>query len=389
MSTSDRLEQAGLVAVFGFATALQFSIFVAQTLLAIAILCWIALIVTNRERVTAPRFFVPLAIYAALTVVSALFSADRGRSLLDTKQLVLFLIVPLIYRFTSGERGSTLITWIVSAGAVSAAAGIVEYGLFGYDHLGSRPKGLLGHYMTYSGLLMLVISAALARTLFGQRDRLWAALVMPALAVAIAFTFTRSAAAGACAAAAVLLTLKNFRLLALLPIIAAIFFMAAPGAVTQRFISTFDLKDPTRRDRMAMLREGTHMVRDHPIFGVGPNMVQALYVQYRDPSAVEAVNPHLHNVPLQIAAERGLPALGVWLWFLVVLVLDLSRIVRLPSSRMLAATALAAVVAMLTAGLFEYNFGDSEFLMLFLVLITLPFAATRAGGREAAVAAAA
>jgi hypothetical protein len=32
---------------------------------------------------------------------------------------------------------------------------------------------------------------------------------------------------------------------------------------------------------------------------------------------------------------------------------------------------------MLAAGLFEYNFGDSEFLMLFLVLITLPFAALR------------
>jgi hypothetical protein len=27
--------------------------------------------------------------------------------------------------------------------------------------------------------------------------------------------------------------------------------------------------------------------------------------------------------------------------------------------------------------MFEYNFGDSEFLMLFLVMITLPFAAER------------
>ena len=34
--------------------------------------------------------------------------------------------------------------------------------------------------------------------------------------------------------------------------------------------------------------------------------------------------------------------------------------------------------AMLAAGLFEYNFGDSEFLMLFLVLVTLPYAAERA-----------
>jgi hypothetical protein len=42
-----------------------------------------------------------------------------------------------------------------------------------------------------------------------------------------------------------------------------------------------------------------------------------------------------------------------------------------------AAAGLAAVVGMLAAGLFEYNFGDSEFLMLFLGLITLPFAAAR------------
>ena len=40
---------------------------------------------------------------------------------------------------------------------------------------------------------------------------------------------------------------------------------------------------------------------------------------YRDAGAVEAVNPHLHNVPMQIAAERGLPALAVWLGFIAVL----------------------------------------------------------------------
>ena len=88
------------------------------------------------------------------------------------------------------------------------------------------------------------------------------------------------------------------------------------------------------------------------------------------------LNPHLHNVPLQIAAERGLPALIVWLWFIVVLVRDLikRRHGGFPS---LANGALAAVVAMLTAGMFEYNFGDSEFLMLFLVFVTLPYAAER------------
>jgi hypothetical protein len=35
---------------------------------------------------------------------------------------------------------------------------------------------------------------------------------------------------------------------------------------------------------------------------------------------------------------------------------------------------------MLAAGMFEYNFGDSEFLMLLLVLLTLPMAVTRPDG---------
>ena len=45
---------------------------------------------------------------------------------------------------------------------------------------------------------------------------------------------------------------------------------------------------------------------------------------------------------------------------------------------------LAGIIAMLFAGLFEYNFGDSEFLMLFLGLITLPFAATLQRGTAGA-----
>jgi O-antigen ligase len=119
------------------------------------------------------------------------------------------------------------------------------------------------------------------------------------------------------------------------------------------------------------------MIRAHPIVGVGPNMVQVVYSEYRDPDAVENTNPHLHNVPLQIAAERGLPALAVWLWLVVGVIVALAQRFRDPDQRFLAAAALAAVVSMLAAGMFEYNFGDSEFLMLFLSVITLPFAAAR------------
>ena len=374
---STQLEQVGAVALFGFLGALQFSIAVAEILLTVTIVCWFVLIVLGHEPVAVPQFFWPLVAYAAVTLVSTAFSPEPRVSLLPCKQMVLFLIVPLVYRFATGPRAAMMVTVILSFAAASAAIGIFQYGILHYDNLGQRPQGTLGHYMTYSGLLMLVIGVALARTLFGRRERTWAALVMPALAVAVVLTFTRSAWVGACAAAALLLALKDLRLLAVLPIVAALFFTLAPAAVTKRFISMFDQNDPTSRDRVAMLSEGWHMIRAHPIVGIGPNMVQVLYSEYRVPDAVEATNPHLHNVPVQIAAERGLPALAVWLWFIVGLIVALAKRFRVADERFLAAAALAAVVSMLAAGMFEYNFGDSEFLMLFLTVITLPFAAAR------------
>ena len=374
------LEQAGLFALFGVAGALQFSIAIAQILLTVAVICWIALIVVDRESVEIPSFFWPLIVYAAITLISTAFSPDPRTSLMACKQMVLFLVVPLVYRFVRGtSNAQTMVTVIISFAAAAAAVGIFQFGVLHYDNLGQRPQGTLGHYMTYSGLLMLVIGAAVARILFGERDRLWAALVVPALAVVIPLTFSRNAEVGACAAVAVLLLLKDKRLLALLPVVAAIFFVVAPARVTNRVESIFNLKDPTNSDRLMMVKEGLHMVKDHPVLGIGPNMVLPLYAQYRDPEAdKDKVNPHLHNVPLQIAAERGLPALAVWLWFVGALTVSLLKMLREPRQKLLAATALAAVVSMLAAGMFEYNFGDSEFLMLFLVLVTLPFAAARA-----------
>src|SRR3954452_16291182 len=216
------LEQAGALALFGMAGALQFSIAAAQILLAVALICWIALLLVRRERFEAPAFFWPIAAYGAATLVSAALSADPRTSLIDCKQLVLFLIVPLVYRFAGRARPHTLLTVVVTCAAISAVFGIVQYGILHYDNLGQRPQGTLGHWMTYSGLLMVVIGVAIARLVFGHSDRTWAALVLPALGVAVALTFTRGAAVGACAAVALLFALKDFRLFAVLPILLAI-----------------------------------------------------------------------------------------------------------------------------------------------------------------------
>ena len=69
-----------------------------------------------------------------------------------------------------------------------------------------------------------------------------------------------------------------------------------------------------------MLKIGVDMIREHPWLGLGPEMIAEglRELPAEVPEAVNATNPHLHNVPIQIAAERGLPAMAAWLWFVAV-----------------------------------------------------------------------
>ena len=375
MTRTNILERTAFLTLLGFVATLQLSIAVAQILLTITGLLWVILYFIQRDVNKLPPWFLPLALYALATLGSAAFSLNPLESFMDSKQLLLFLIVPIVCRLARGERALTVATIIISIGAASAIWGIVQFGILEYDHLGRRPHGWMSHYMTYAGLLMVVSVVAAARVLFHAKDRTWAALVMPALLVALALTLTRSAWVGTCVGLSLLLVLKDFRLLAALPVLAALFFGLAPPQVTDRLYSTFDLQDPTNRDRLAMARTGVRMIQDYPLTGVGPNMVQEVYADYRDANAVQITNPHLHNVPMQIAAERGLPALALWLWFVLSVVVSLFRRLQTTKYKSLSAGGLAALACMLAAGLFEYNFGDSEFLMMLLVIITLPYVA--------------
>ena len=112
--------------------------------------------------------------------------------------------------------------------------------------------------MTYSGTLMLVICAAVARLLYDTRDRGWAAVVMPALvASSHALVYAQrdgrrrplaSACCCCCATSAWSRSCRSWQ-----PRRARDF---ARGTVTDRIYSTFDLNDPTSRDRVAMLQAG-------------------------------------------------------------------------------------------------------------------------------------
>ena len=386
-SRSSTLETAGWIFIALSLGTIQFKLQVGQGLFfSLAAIVWLIVAIQDRRRPETPAFFLPLMVYAALTLVSSAFSSDPLKSFIDSKQLLMFLMVPIVARFARGRRATQTMDVIIAMGAAGALVGIVQFAMLGRNDLDHRPMGLLNHWMTYSGVLMLVTCAAVARLILSPSRSAWPLVAVPALLVALVVTNTRNAWIGAFLGASTLLAIRNWKLIIVAPILAGVVFLAAPGQVQKRVNSMFNPTELGAIDRRVMWKIGADMIKDHPLFGVGPEMMThadadglTVYEKYRQkyPEAVNKVNPHLHNVPIQIAAERGLPALAAWLWFMAVAAIGLWRQVKARVAPAVAGAGLAAVVALLAAGMLEYNFGDTEVLMLFLGLITLPWAAAR------------
>jgi len=263
-----------------------------------------------------------------------------------------------------------------------ALAGTVQVALRGTE---LRATGTLGHYMTYSGVLLvaLVVAASAALLAGERRTRAWAAAAAATMLVGLVLGQTRGAWIGLLAGVALLAALRDRRLLLGVPLLAAGIVLAAPAQVRARVVALVRLDDATASERLYLWRTGARIVAAHPLRGTGVDQLPAVYAQYRtadDPWPPSRPFTHLHSNPVQIAAERGLPALGAWCWLYVAFFRDVRRMLRRTEpgarARVLVAGGAAAVVAFHVAGLTEYNYGDTEVLYVATFAIALPYLAS-------------
>jgi O-antigen ligase len=168
--------------------------------------------------------------------------------------------------------------------------------------------------------------------------------------------------------------MKKPRLLLFLPVGLGLVLLLSPRTVLERLT----VMDDSSRDRYYMWQAGLDMIMDKPIFGQGTGMILDAYPKFRWQGAPNPNAPHLHNNFIQIAAERGLPCLVFLGWLLFLLGREAFRV---RASSRFGPVVLVALGATLSAGMFEYNLGDSEILMVILLLAALPFS-TRSYGRE-------
>jgi O-antigen ligase len=356
------------------------SITAMESFLALSFVFWVIVIVQKKEKFAVPGFFWPLVAYAGLSLVACFFSVNPEMSLKDARELLLYLVVPMAMSAAATKTGRARTTLaLLASGYLSI---IYSLGYYAFKaQPGERIQGFMGHYMTQAGLLLLFLCAAMSFFVF-SRDRLrwlWAAAI-PLAGVCLALTLTRSAWIGLVVAAAFILLLWKPKTLILLPVAVGLVFFLSPQPVKRRALSIFSLESSSNQQRLQYVRAGIRIIKERPVFGTGPDTVDMVF---QDPAyglSVEARrNVHLHNNIIQIAAERGIPTLAAWLVFIIWAFISLWKFLKNRRSPVFphAAAAAAVLLALVTAGLFEYNFADSEITVLFLYLLTVPFAASR------------
>lgn len=394
-SSASRTESFAYWLAFGAAVSILFSIAVSQVLLGIGILT----LLVSRRRLRFPPIVLPLALFFAVTVIADLLSRDPLKGVPQIRKFFVFGIVLVMFNtFQSVSQIRNLVlTW---AGIATLSAGLalsqfarrfhdaIQLHAAVYDYvLDGRITGFASHWMTYGGEQMIVLLLLLALLLFapggGWKIFGWASAAI--IWTAIVLGLTRSIFLAAVPAGALVLAWNYKRwLVYAAPAVALAMFLAAPPHIQDRVFSVFrphgDVDSNSRRAIMA--RTGLRMIAAHPVFGIGPEQIQPQFLAYL-PAEVALPLPkgwygHLHNVYLQYAAERGLPALACMLWIIGKMARDFRNALRMPArpdTRFIWLGALAVIAAVLAEGFFEYNLGDSEVLTMFLATMTCGYVA--------------
>lgn len=314
--------------------------------------------------------YFPLVVYGLVSTIAAIAAETRVHAAFEGMLWYKMLIFPaaiVLYRRFPRLQDFVLYAYAILAGG-SSIWGLIQFTFLDQRDLEHRINGPVSHVMTFSGTL-LPLALMFLLLWWHQRKPLFLAVTILST-LALLLTFTRSVWLGWTVAALVLLmsTRSQVRYFALPALL--IFLTFLPMPLFSRLVSTFDTRQESNFDRIRMLEAGVEIIRDHPVLGVGPANVKELYAIYKKHDAPRPRPPHLHNNVIQLWAERGILGLAAYVTLLALFLRECARAWRGPK-RMWAEIGLGVTVSLTVAGLFEFNFGDTEVFYLMLNLFAL------------------
>jgi len=379
--------------VFGLLTLFllcsSFSIALTQIGYFGALILWVGTMVARREfafpRTPLDVFFL---VYAFVELLASIFAIDVAYSFLLLQRRL--LIIPIVYILAGATRSVSDVKVLFGALVVSAT-GVALYSLIPlFLHLADflafrRRLGEFQIYMTAGGIMMialLLVLPFLVHRSTPRRVRVVLGLVTLPMLINLYFTFTRSSWLGLIAGIVVIASLRTRKILITLVLVVAVVVALSPPVILRdRILAIFDPSHPYNVTRVNMWHVGWKAFLDHPVLGIGDVGMERIWSLYSDPAW--KVEGHLHNNIVQWAVTIGSVGLAAILAVFVRAWLAVRRIERSLRSEWfegsLALGGLAVMAGFHVNGLFEWNFGDTEIIMLVWATLGLTFAAERWG----------
>lgn len=239
-----------------------------------------------------------------------------------------------------------------------------------------RASGWTRHYETFAELLQMIAQLALGIALANFRNhgankafRL-ALIAAGVVTLGVALTAMRTVLIALVIGAVVVAwrSLRGAPKLVFGFILCAVLAFGAVVVWETRAQRALSLEDPSSTLRWQVARVGLSRVFVHPVFGHGMDAMQRHWSEWGFPGQDML---HLHSTPLQLAFDRGLPMVAIWLWLIFAFWIYIARAERKASdasdttSYGLLLGSLGSLTGFFASSLVNYNYGDSEVAMLF------------------------
>jgi O-antigen ligase len=314
----------------------------------------------------------PLAVFLLAALIGLLVTEYP---LLSVRELrALFLEPVLFFWLLACLPGSPRVALAGFLTAITLAATVaVAQALFGFG--GTEAEGVLRAQAWYPSPnhLALTLGRAWPFALAGLLSRrpLVGLAALP-IGLAVLLTFSTGGWLGAAVASVVVVWALGWRRVAvwlggaMLLALALVSGLALLGVLPERL-------NPLRQTggfRIDLWLSSLAMLRDHPIFGVGPDnfVYQYQQIYLREGASAEPNLSHPHNWVLNVWLEIGLLGLAGFVW-LVVRFWRRALAARL--STWIVAGAMGAMADMLTHGLVDNSYFLVDLAYLFWLLLSL------------------
>jgi O-antigen ligase len=461
-------ERTLLFGLMLFAMAIPHSIAGAYFALGLSLSAWLARnLATRRFHFRRTPLDWPLLCFAGLTVLSSLFSEERGVSLPKLKGLIVFGVIYLVAAGVRKREARLLLALLIVSGLTGVAWSLIEKNIgrgmivteihadsplvgsslqkgdvisfIGRDRVRSlegaakiirrhpagkrleiealhsgdpmqlellvtdelkarsnplglsasgssrrfRVSGFSRHFITYADQMQLLallcygfMLVLLRKAGLRGRQLIIAGAAFSLFTLALILTSTRAAIASFLLALLIVSVLTGGKRMMLAAIALSLLLGVAAwyALISTRAVTTGSFIDDSSARRIGYMRAGLKLIPQHPLLGVGMDAHKLHWQEWGFPGDYIT---HTHSTPIQLALDRGLPALVCFVWLMAMMTVTAWRGAWNQDifSSGLSLGVSGALVGFCAGSLVNYNFGDSEIVMLLLFVWTLAFVA--------------